>query len=339
MKNNIRKFIILSLALPFILASCQKSELTDEVKSAQPEQSGSPLKSTVVYCGTPVTANLVAYNETLVTGTATIGNDASKLYVELQMTGDWWIAGAVMFAGPASVAGTIYPGGTGNFEPWNWTSPYRHDFFPWDFAKNHTFEVDLSTLDDCFVIVAYINAKNLVTNENKFVWAKSTLKTSGYYIEYCKQPCLPPPTCETAYAYGESYANCFLNIPGVNSNNWGWSNGPLGPGTYSWPIYAGAGQCNIGNGTLVGTLEVNYTPPTAIVTYSLTNGFLLRATHLYVGNLILPKKNNKFTTAPGQFPYKHSFTNGVASDTFTINGLSGNIYIAAHSEACGNYPE
>ena len=85
-------------------------------------------------------------------------------------------------------------------------------------------------------------------------FGKNTLVLSwGYYVNYCKQVCTITNTCETAYAYGEQYANCFLNIPGVTSNNWGWSNGPIGAGTYSWPIYAGAGQCNIGNGTLVGT--------------------------------------------------------------------------------------
>jgi len=40
---------------------------------------------------------------------------------------------------------------------------------------------------------------------------------------------IPPPQmdCETAYAYGDGLATCFLDIPGVKSNNWGWSNGPI----------------------------------------------------------------------------------------------------------------
>jgi hypothetical protein len=199
--------------------------------------------------------------------------------------------------------------------------------------------VDLNTLGDCFVVVNAVNVKNLLTNVEKLAWATTdnTTKHPGFWIEYCKQTCQPPTSCETAYAFGLDKANCFLTIPGVTSNNWGWSNGPIGAGTYSWPIYAGAGQCNTNNGTLVGTLLVNYTPPTATITYSMGSGFVLNATHLYVGNLILPKKNGKFTTAPGQFPYKHENLNGLFSDTFTINGLSGSIYIAAHSEACGNY--
>jgi hypothetical protein len=336
--KNIRKFAYLFLILPIILISCQKNEVVDVTKSEQQDIKDSPLKNTIVYCGTPITATLVDFNETFIAGNATIGNDDSKLYVSLDLTGDWWIASAVLFAGPASIAGTIHPDGTGQFAPWEWQSPYRHNFFPMDYTKNHTFEVDLANLENCFIVVAFISAKNLVTNESKFIWGKSMQKLSGYYIEYCKQSCTPPPPplggCETGYAYGESYANCFLNIPGVNSNNWGWSNGPVGAGNYSWPIYAGAGQCNIGNGINVGTLTVSYTPPTATITYTVFQGYELNATHLYVGNQILPKKKNKFTTAPGQFPYKHGCLNGVSSDTFTINGLSGNIYIAAHSEVC-----
>lgn len=339
MKKRVTKFFFLMLILPVLFIGCQKSELTDDSKIGKTENDGSAnLKNTIVYCGTPLVANLVDYELTINPGIVTVGNDATKLYVTYELSGDWWIASSVLFVGPASEAGTIYPNGSGLFDPSEWVAPYRHDFFPWDYTQTHTYEIDLNTLDNCFIIVNYVAVKNLVTGVVKYVWGKSLLKNLGYYLNYCKQTCQPPTTCETAYAYGgEPIAKCFLNIPGVTSNNWGWSNGPIGAGTYSWPIYAGAGQCNTNNGTLVGTLLVNYTPPTATITYSMGSGFVLNATHLYVGSQILPKKNGKFTTAPGQFPYKHENLNGLFSDTFTINGLSGNIYIAAHSEACGNY--
>jgi hypothetical protein len=341
MKKNFAEMLAIILMLPFIFIGCQKAELIDDSKTTNPENKENPgLKSTEDYCGTPLVADLVDFNQSISAGTVTIGNDATTLYVTYELVGEWWIQNAVLFVGPASEAGTIYADGSGRFAPSSWVSPYRHNYFPWDFSQFYTFEIDLTTLDDCYVIVAYANSKNLTTNENKYIWGKSQLKSSGYWLEYCTQSCAPPPPppplggCETAYAFGESVATCFLNIPGVNSNNWGWSNGAIGAGSYSWPIYAGAGQCNIGNGIHVGTLQVNYTPPTATVTYTMFNGYVLNETHLYVGNQILPKKNNKFTTAPGQFPYKHESLNGVTSDTFTINGLSGNIYVVAHSEAC-----
>jgi hypothetical protein len=85
---------------------------------------------------------------------------------------------------------------------------------------------------------------------------------------------------------------------------------------------------------LVGTLDVVYNGSTATVTYNMGTSCHLSTTHLYVGNLILPLKNNKKTTAPGQFPYKHENLNGVSTDSYTVTGLSGLIYIAAHSDVC-----
>jgi len=340
MKKQKTNFLFLMLLIPAFFIGCQKSELFENAKIADQEPQNGALKSTIVYCGNPYVADLVDYQQTITAGTVTYGNDATKLYVTYDLTGEWWIQNAVLFVGPASEAGIIYPDGSGIFSPAGWVSPYRHNFFPMDFTQNHTFEIDLVGLDECFVIVAYANARNLTTNQNKYIWGKSALKTFGYWLDYCVQSCPPPPpptSCETAYAFGEQYANCFLNIPGVTSNNWGWSNGPIGPGNYSWPIYAGAGQCNIGNGVHVGNLVVNFTPPTAVITYSMIDGFVLNATHLYVGAQILPMKKGVYITAPGQFPYQHGTLNGVASDSFTISGLPGSIYIAAHSEACGNY--
>jgi hypothetical protein len=322
---------------------CQKSELLDNSKN-NPVNDGkesfknsgiAAMNADIEYCGTPLVGSLVDYAQTIPPGIVTVGNDANFLYVTYNITGDWWIKNATLYAGPAAdIPGVINPDGTGSF--YQWLFPYY--YYPWDLIQTHTFQIDLNSLVDCFVVVAYANLRNIATGQdNMYAWGKSPLKNNGFYMEYCKQQCAPPPPlggCETAYAFGETYANCFLNIPGVNSNNWGWSNGPISAGAYSWPIYAGAGQCNLENGILVGTLNVNYTPPTIIVTYSMLNGYVLNTTHLYVGNQILPKKNNKYTTAPGQFPYKHESLNGVSSDSFTINGISGNIYVVAHSEAC-----
>lgn len=138
----------------------------------------------------------------------------------------------------------------------------------------------------------------------------------------------PPPQiqCETAYAYGGNYATCFLNLSPRNANNWGWTN-YIGEGSYDWPIYAGAGQCNISNGTLVGNLSVEYFAGTVTITYELDPGFNLDDTHVWVGKTPLPLKKGKYTTAPGQF--NHNFKNPVI-----VNGLSGNIYIAAHAGVC-----
>jgi hypothetical protein len=342
MKNHQKSIFILLFILPILFTGCQKNELGDNLKDDPNYSENNFLKSLTItntngkieYCGVPLEGNLIDYEQTINPGTLTVGNDLINLYVTYNLTGDWWIKNVTLYTGAAeAVPGIINPDGTGNFA--QWLFPYY--YYPLDLIPVFTFQIDLNTLEECFVVVAYAHLQNVVTGERKYAWGKSSLKTNGFYMNYCKQSCPPPPTmCETAYAYGLSYANCFLNIPGVNSNNWGWSNGPIGAGIYSWPIYAAAGQCNIDNGILVGTLEVNYTPPTATIEYVMNSGYTLNETHLYVGNLILPKKNNKFTTAPGQFPYKHDGLNGVSSDSYTISGLSGEIYIAAHSVACWN---
>jgi len=140
----------------------------------------------------------------------------------------------------------------------------------------------------------------------------------------------PPPQveCETAYAYGESYATSFCSgaISPISGNNWGWTS-YVGEGSYDWPIYAGAGQCDISKGTLVGNLSVEYFGGTVTITYEIDPEFELDETHVWVGTTPLPLKKGVYTTAPGQFNF-----NG--ENPVTVSGLSGNIYIAAHSGVC-----
>lgn len=332
---------LLFFAGALFLLSCAKNEPVEK-QSASPAGNEGNLKTDLVYCGSPVTASFVEYGQSISYGNFTIGNDATTLQVKYELTNpSWFINRPELFVGTmeqflAIPGASINPDGSIHLV----ASPPNLPIDPGYINGGSTWEynLDLSTLPECFIVVAYARIRDVNgSGAFKDVFAKTSFKTSGYYIDYCVQQCpeLPPlGGCETGYAYGNSYATCFLNIPGVQSNNWGWSNGPIGAGTYSWPMYAGAGQCNISNGTYVGTLTVNYTPPTAVVTYTTFDAYVLNATHLHVGNQILPKKNNKYTTAPGQFPYKHENLNGVHIDTFTINGLSGNIYVAAHSEVC-----
>jgi len=152
------------------------------------------------------------------------------------------------------------------------------------------------------------------------------------------EPCEPCEfQCGTAYAYGgREYATCFIDIVGLGNNNWGWSIGPLVPETYVFPIYAGAGQCDLGKGTLVGTLTVVYDGSIATVTYNMNPGCTMDETHLYVGSEMLPRigGDGDFTNAPGQFPL-----GGTTGDPYVITGLSGNIYVVAHADVCCDTPQ
>jgi hypothetical protein len=147
-------------------------------------------------------------------------------------------------------------------------------------------------------------------------------------------------TNEDVFAYGEGYATCFLDIPddGGFFENWGWTNGALTPGTYNFNIYAGAGDCDASNAILVGGLAVDYDglTGTATITYNITIDFLLLETNLYIGSSNLPTNALDLPTIwPKDYPYHHINLYGSLTDTFTVTGLSGNIYVIGHAVVCG----
>lgn len=172
------------------------------------------------------------------------------------------------------------------------------------------------------------------------------LVTRGSWAMYfgAALTCIPnipvsPTSRETAFAFGGGNATCFLQLPLLTTNRWGWTNGPLVAATtaYSFDIYAAAGRCDLTKGTKVGTLRVLYNGSTATVTYQMSTGFTLDETHLYVGNDLLPKNGlGEWTVAPGQYPFIHNLTLA-STDTYTVNGLSGSIYIVAHAVVSGAF--
>jgi hypothetical protein len=145
--------------------------------------------------------------------------------------------------------------------------------------------------------------------------------------------CEPPPPeidCETAYGRLGGNNTCFIDL---GFDNWGWTNGPLGPGTYVMELWAGAGQCDTSKGALVGTVTVVYNGSSVTVTYDLfSEECWLTETHLYVGSTPTPLKKGVPTVAPGQYPYQHELDEA-SSDSFTVSA-SGNIYVIAHAVVC-----
>jgi len=167
-------------------------------------------------------------------------------------------------------------------------------------------------------------------------------------------PVNPVGQCETAFAYAVGsnpvdgdITNSFLDIDENGDgkgdfNRWGWSIGPVAAGQYQWDIYAGAGQSNINKGTWVGTLTVDYDTMMAgyaIVTFDIDENspYYMEENHLYVGNEILPRNvNDEFTVAPGQYPTIHdTLASGTKTDSYLVNGLSGDIHVVAHATVCG----
>ena len=140
-----------------------------------------------------------------------------------------------------------------------------------------------------------------------------------YYVTIYLEPC--EVECETAYALG-SNATCFID---EGFGNWGWTNYIEGPGTYVWPLWAAAGQCNTDNGVLAGSVSVEYDVYGFVnVTFNLFPGFTLEEEHVYAGYSMFPlRRNGRPTIAPGQY---------------TNNGpFSGGIYVIAHAVVCGHF--
>ncbi|WP_441000176.1 hypothetical protein [Fodinibius sp. SL11] len=146
-----------------------------------------------------------------------------------------------------------------------------------------------------------------------------------------------------------NYSTCFDEeiIANVSFNNWGWTNGLITENNseQTLDIYAGAGQCDLRKGTLVGILTADYTDGTLTVTYTMTEQsfftnalYTLLETHLYVGSTPYPQvSNNGYTVAPGQYGNQNSHDN-ITEYTYEVDGLSGDIYFIAHAVVNGFQP-
>jgi hypothetical protein len=162
------------------------------------------------------------------------------------------------------------------------------------------------------------------------------------HVSFCWVPDETRNSEQTAFAYGggtnadDRYATpgdtttCFLNLGQID--RWGWTMGPLAEGQDTWNLVAGAGGCNTGKGTVVGTVTVNYSGGSATVTYNLNSGFSTTSTHVYVGTQPLPiNRQGQTTVAPGQYTHTGN------SLTYTATGLSGQIYVIAHAAVVGPF--
>src|SRR6056297_1380114 len=149
-------------------------------------------------------------------------------------------------------------------------------------------------------------------------------------------------TGETAWAFSRnptdgsvnsSISKEFCGNNNLGINKWGWTNGPFVTGdSGSFDIIAGAGQCDLSNGELVGTFAYEYKQNGEFeYTLDLTVDNDYIDLHLYVGSTELPLENGSFTAAPGQFPYNVSISSGIGQTSNTLSQtFSGDIYIAVH---------
>ncbi|UCH09801.1 MAG: hypothetical protein JSU61_11385 [Fidelibacterota bacterium] len=288
--------------------------------------------------------------QTMEAGAVSLSADGDTLYVAYQTTGDWELLETHLWIGedladmPQTRKGNPK---IGNF-------PYRSGSLE-EGTTRFSFAIPVEVLggepyvcDRTFYLAAHAVVGQPDGNggyETETGWAdgdrfvsRGSWATFFSVILTCDDGGVDPEICETAFAFGNT---CFLDIDEDGDGNgdfmrWGWTNGPLSEGSYSFPIYAGAGQCDTTKGTLVGELTVEYFNGTAVVTYNIDAPYSTDETHLYVGNEILPRNvNNEFTVAPGQYPIIHENLEGATIDSYTYTGLSGDIYVVAHAVVCG----
>lgn len=238
----------------------------------------------------------------------------------------------------------------------------------WSLIDNPTFNVDKIDEYDGIPSNIYSNAqahfdiqkvKNIVAeveNTVESIQNKSFLNLPGVtLIENDGQTIMLGD--ETAFAVktignngqrivNYDYSTCFDEeiIPNISFNNWGWTNGPIAEnnGELIYDIYAGAGQCDLRKGALVGELTANYANGTLTVTYTITETsafgnapYTLTETHLYIGPAPYPQlQNSRYTVAPGQYSDQNTHDN-ITEYTYEINNLTGDIYFIAHAVVNG----
>jgi len=267
-----------------------------------------------------------------VAGNVCVSSDTTNLYVKYSTIGDWLLDEVHLFVG-TSIADmpTTKKGNpkVGNF-------PYKQE----DIGSNYAeFIIPLASLGnpECntdLFIAAHASVQRTLDGgsiQQETAWSEGDpIVEKGNWGTFSTFtiPCEPePPTsgsCETAFAKGDT---TFIDL-GLTQSRWGWEITEVAPGSYSYPIYAGAGQNDITKGTLVGHLSVEYDGSSVTVTYNMLSGFVLEETHLFVGT------THTTTIAPGQYGNLHDLS-AASSDSFTLSGFSGQpLFIVAHAVSC-----
>lgn len=351
------------LAGALAVAGCDASNATVETSVATQQAAYVEIAGgnscVTLYAGQTIDAGTVCMSiDNAVDTSAVCGAGATgAIEVAFTTTGGWEIAEAHLALGdeladfPVNRKGNpqigLFPYATGDITG----------------ATSHTFQVPLCVVgldgadEACDPVTAYVAAHAAVRKANgdgtfqtETGWGDGDrFVAKGSWAEYfnasleCKVDNVEPPapvtrTCETAFAWGDEDATCFLDLDfdadgRSDFSRWGWTNGPLGPGSYAFDIYQAAGRCDLSKGDLVGTLGMTYDGATAQVTYETLPGFVMDETHLYVGSAPLASNNGEYTVAPGQYGQLHDLGDAT-SDSFTVTGLSGDIYVVAHAVTC-----
>lgn len=127
----------------------------------------------------------------------------------------------------------------------------------------------------------------------------------------------------------EPMVNCFLDY---GFDTFGWTNGPMSPNeTFlsTYELWINVAGCDISKATKVGEIKLHYFAGTATATLTLLPGYTMSKSAMYMGNDMFPKIGEVNIIDPANYPYKHDLS-GAATDSYVVNGLSGNIYVIGY---------
>lgn len=220
------KILTLSMALAVVAWSCKPESSVEPKKDGAPElglvndhpQPEPPCMPAVSYPFIDESGHHEAnpdpsyYTRDWAYGTITVRNSPDILYLQIDATGAWNIAGARIFVGQCSQV-SFRPDGTVNTESF----PYQTDVNPVRQAWDYLFPMSELDMDaqGCACVVTYMEVCGLDANgdcsANRWVWGDGgqRLGTDGYSMTVC------PIACPEGRPEMECYA---LNRPaGVNS--------------------------------------------------------------------------------------------------------------------------
>ncbi len=266
-------------------------------------------------------------------GTVCAEKTETTLDITYSTFGEWYLSEAHLGIGLQSTDVT-QPDGSA-------LPPGQLDYNAGDIAyvQSYTFSVPLSDLPelscpDQVFVAAHASVNRISSGEviqSETAWANGTPFTGsrwGWYWEFTVtcDPDLPSGQrqCETAFAYGDT---TFIEL-GLTKGRWGWEIGPITEGSYSTPLYAGAGRNRINKATYVGDLVYTYLAGVLTVSYEANAGFGFDETHLYANYVEID------TIAPGQFGNIHDGLANASDDSYTLNFDGSDLFMVAHAVAC-----
>ena len=264
-----------------------------------------------------------------------VTNDEENIFVKYQLNEDvinegWCITETHVHAGEALDDFPINH--AGNPQIGNFAYKEKHD----PCETEYTYEISWCDEYECdqYILIAahalinnqsFYESQGIINgDEHESAWAFGDRFTEqGNWATYFTYTFISEPNGGNgeyidmvAFAYGEQYANCFLEDPDLVSRRWGWTNGLIGHGTYEWDLWANVGSCDQNDGSLIGSVVVVYSSENFTVTFNLDDSYYLDEPYVYAGTIKLPlTTDGSPSAAPGHY--------------YIEDPLTGDIYVIA----------